>query len=126
MLLDSDSVEASLFLERLIGDWDRQPQGLKQVWSYKLAVPVHSSCGAFLHGMELLRAKTSEAEFNDVRDSVREQFMSQLMDSDLLNAMNSNVPPLDLSAVPVFRWEIEEKNLEVSVSRVLISTPSET
>lgn len=52
-----------LYLDRLAGDHDSTPEGLRKAVTLKEAVRLHSACGAFLFCMEKLQAICPASDF---------------------------------------------------------------
>lgn len=95
--------KVGLLLDRMTSDWDKQPLGIKEAWSYKKSMAMHINCGAFLHWMERLKLRISESEFESVKADIMVQFMSGSMDYDLATALQKGVPPADLKLIGYFR-----------------------
>ena len=87
----------------LQGDFDQTPDSLRKPCNYKDGVDKHRCCAAFMHYLEILQRMSPPSEFATARDSLREQFLSGLMDLDLLHSVQSQVPPGDIKSVSAFR-----------------------
>lgn len=95
--------KVKLFIERLKGDWDRQPVGMKQPWLTKTALPVHASCGGFLAIMAALKASVPQADYESTEKHVRDQFQIGFLDGDINLFLESTVPPVNLQQVNFVR-----------------------
>lgn len=97
------SSKVKLFIERLKGDWDRQPVGMKQSWLTKTALPVHASCGGYLAIMAALKDSVPQADFEAAEKHVRVQFHIGFLDGDINLFLESSVPPVNLQQVNFVR-----------------------
>lgn len=98
-----ENSQARLFLARLCHDWDILPDGLRKATSFKEAVPVHMSCGMFIHFLGILQEKAPAGEFKELEFKLTETFMSGMMDPELRRAAENSVPPGDVKSIGSFR-----------------------
>ena len=77
------SLEVSLFIDRLMADWDRQPLGMKQSWQTKTALPVHAACGGYLAIMKKLESSVPQSDFQAAQKQAFQQFQVGLLDLDI-------------------------------------------
>ncbi len=93
-----------LYLERLAGDHDSTPEGLRKAVTLKEACRVHSASGAFLFFMEKLQAMCPASDFPEIERGLYSQFRSGFLDDDLVAAVEEQVPAAaDLSLTKTFR-----------------------
>lgn len=87
----------------MTGDWDKQPLGIKDAWTYKKAIAMRINCGAFLHWRDRLKLRISESEFESIKADLMAQFLSGSMDYDLTAVLQNSVPPADVKSIAYFR-----------------------
>ncbi|CAK9008023.1 FO synthase subunit 1, partial [Durusdinium trenchii] len=97
----TDQFKVELFLTRLEGDWDRC--SVKKPWMYKDAWTIHVASGGFIAITEQLECSVPQKDFKDAITGIREQFQMGLLDSDIVNFLESTVPPVSLQDVPFVR-----------------------
>ncbi|CAK9106185.1 unnamed protein product, partial [Durusdinium trenchii] len=88
--------DVKLFLQRLTGDWDRQPVELRKTWSLKDAQSLHGACGFFLHVMGELESQVARSDFDDCKDAILSQFMTGFSDPEIDHLLQTTVPPVEL------------------------------
>lgn len=88
-------------MTRLEGDWDRC--SVKKPWMYKDAWTIHVASGGFIAIAEQLECSVPQKDFKDAITGIREQFQMGLLDSDIVNFLESTVPPVSLQDVPFVR-----------------------
>ena len=88
--------QVKLFLQRLTGDWDRQPVELRKTWSLKDAQSLHGACGFFLHVMGELESQVARSDFDDCKDAILSQFMTGFSDPEIDHLLQTTVPPVEL------------------------------
>ena len=117
--IDQLGFEARLFIQRLKGDWDRQPIGMKQVWQYKTALPIHAACGAFIAIMDKLKASIPQSDFEGVESQVCSHFEVGILDADLIHFLENSVPPVDLYQVTFVRtsFHSQRSGLHLTMSK---------
>ena len=98
-----NAFQVSLFVERIIGDWDKTPSALRKSLVYRDAVNLHQATAAFLHFLSVLQRGFPAKEFSEAEASLQQQFRQGFLDPDLLHAVNGQVPPGDVRSVGAFR-----------------------
>lgn len=77
---------------------------MRRAISFKDAARIHAASGCFLHLMRKLKQMAPEGLYPDMEKSLITQFMSQFLDGDLLNLLESQVPgDADIQSVKAFR-----------------------
>lgn len=92
-----------LFTRRLQSDFDRCAEGMRKACNYREGLLKHQCCAVFLHFLGRLQRVSPPAEFKLAEESLEQQFLQGLLDFDLQHAVESQVPPGDMSAVAAFR-----------------------
>lgn len=95
--------EVFLFLERLKGDWDRQPPEYRKQWTVKDAVLLHSVTGAFLHFRNGLKSHIPKADYDAALPNLDSQFLSGYIDAELSHLVSTSVPTMQLRDVAFLR-----------------------
>ena len=75
--------EVLLFLERLKGDWDRQPADYRKQWTVKDAMLLHSVTGAFIHFRHGLKSHIPKKDYDAALPNLDTQFLSGYIDAEL-------------------------------------------
>ncbi|CAK9100469.1 FO synthase subunit 1 [Durusdinium trenchii] len=98
---------ASLFLERLKGDWDRLPVGVKKAFTWKDASVIHAACGGYLGIMESFQKNVPAADFTAAEPEIKSQFSLGVLDHEILAFLEGSVPPIQLKNVRFVRtWVV--------------------
>lgn len=97
------SDEVLLLLWRLEHDHDACVPELRKAVTFKDALRVHQSCGAFLHFIKLLRDLAPESDFPAMHDGLKSQLKLGYLDADFAHILDTTVPPGDPAAVGSFR-----------------------
>lgn len=93
--------EVKLFIDRLCSDWDSQACNLRRAWSWKEAHIIHQSGGMFLHFCDMLEKQMPNNQ--DFLATMKQHFLLEGMDPDLLAVAERAVPPGDLKAIGLCR-----------------------
>lgn len=102
--------EVTLFVDRVIGDWDRKPPNQRRPLLYKDGLNLHQASGAFIHYLDTLERGFPAKQFPDVAASLRGQFLEGYLDPDLLHSLNQSVPPGDMKSVGSFRLSLSSNH----------------
>ncbi|CAK9097739.1 FO synthase subunit 1 [Durusdinium trenchii] len=98
---------ASLFLERLKGDWDRLPVGVKKAFTWKDASVIHAACGGYLGIRESFQKNVPAADFAAAEPEIKSQFSLAVLDNEILAFLEGSVPPIQLKNVRFVRtWVV--------------------
>ncbi|CAK9097611.1 FO synthase subunit 1 [Durusdinium trenchii] len=98
---------ASLFLERLKGDWDRLPVGVKKAFTWKDASVIHAACGGYLGIRESFQKNVPAADFTAAEPEIKSQFSLAVLDNEILAFLEGSVPPIQLKNVRFVRtWVV--------------------
>ena len=101
------TAQASLFLERLKGDWDRLPVGVKKAFTWKDASVIHAACGGYLGIMESFQKNVPAADFTAAEPEIKSQFSLGVLDHEILAFLEGSVPPIQLKNVRFVRtWVV--------------------
>jgi len=100
--------EVGAFLDRLEGDWDRG--STKKAWMYRDAWCIHAACGGFGQIIQQLQESVPQRDFQEAMPGLTEQFKLGILDGDIVNVMETTVPPLSLDQVPFVRTAIFGSN----------------
>lgn len=93
-----------LYVQRLQLDHDNTAQQLRKAVSFKDALKVHQSCGAFIFFLSKLQELAPEKEFADMKAELTAQFNSGLLDADLQHCVDNQIPAnADLRNISAFR-----------------------
>lgn len=101
-----DDNEVTLFVDRVIGDWDKKPANQRKPLLYKDAINLHQASGAFIHYHDALERGFPAKAFPDASTSLRAQFLEGYLDPDLLHSLNTSVPPGDMKSIGSFRLSL--------------------
>lgn len=96
-------MQGKLFIQRLKGDWDRAPSGMKKAWSYKDAFNLHACCGGFLAIMNSLKREIPQSDYLTAEAQIKEQFNLSILDPDITHFLETTVPPVSLNNVNFVR-----------------------
>ena len=101
------TAQASLFLERLKGDWDRLPVGVKKAFTWKDASVIHAACGGYLGIRESFQKNVPAADFAAAEPEIKSQFSLAVLDNEILAFLEGSVPPIQLKNVRFVRtWVV--------------------
>ncbi|CAE7854074.1 cofG, partial [Symbiodinium necroappetens] len=89
----------TLFWHRLINDHDKTPRELRKPSSYRDCLALHSICGGFTHFLAQLEKAIPEADFKKEDASLKQLFMSGVLDPEIQGALENAVPPGDLKSI---------------------------
>lgn len=106
-----------LFVQRLQSDFDRTPAALRKACNFRDALAKHQCCAMFIHFLNCFQRIAPPAEFNIAKENLQGQFMSGLLDFDLSHAVESQVPPGDISAVAGFRSFVSQVENSAQLAR---------
>ena len=67
--------EVMLLMDRLRGDWDRQPLQLKKAFAAKDVALLHAACGGFIAIMECFQQSVPQADFVEAEPEIRNQLL---------------------------------------------------
>ena len=95
--------EVKRFISRLKKDWDRLPPGMKKVWVFKDAFPVHAACGGFMAILEALKKNIPKVDYDQASSTLEEQFSLGYLDPDIQQFLENTVPPVQLHTVNFVR-----------------------
>lgn len=96
-------LEVTLFVDRLLADYDQAVPAMRKALTFKDGVVKHQACGAFLHYLKCFERMCPAAEFPDISEQLTKQFLLGFLDPDLLHSLEQQVPPGDLKAISAFR-----------------------
>ena len=73
-------------------DWDKLPSGMKKVYSWKDALCLHATCGAFLSLLNDLKHTVPSADYNEAETLLRGQFELGYLDPEIENLLTARPP----------------------------------
>ena len=88
----SSRFQVKLFVKRLKMDWDKLPNGMKKVYSWKDAVTLHATCGAFLSLLNDLKHAVPSADNKEAEELLIGQFELGYLDPEIENLLNARLP----------------------------------
>lgn len=88
----SSRFQVKLFVKRLKMDWDKLPNGLKKVYSWKDAVCLHAICGAFLSLLNDLKHAVPSADYHEAETLLLGQFELGYLDPEIENLLSARPP----------------------------------
>eukprot|EP00435_Cladocopium_sp_Y103_P014979 s1851_g3.t1 len=109
-------LKAELFLERLEGDWDRA--SAKKPWLYRDAWSVHAACGGFNAIIDQLKESVPQKDFKEALPGLCEQFRLGILDGDIVNFLETTVPPICLDQAQQTERELAEKVNQATVEHL--------
>lgn len=76
---------------------------MKKAWLYKEAWTTHAASGGFIAIMNQLRQTVPQKDYAEAEPGISQQFFLGILDGDIVNYMESNVPPVSLEQVSFVR-----------------------
>ncbi len=95
--------EVSLLIRRMCSEWDSLPAGNRKAYASKELVALHQNCAMFRHFLGCLQITLPGADFPAAKEKLMTQFLLGGLDTDLLNAATTSIPPGDVKSIGAMR-----------------------